>query len=88
MKKKAIMIKPEDDKNGEHNKDVLDALDVFSKIDMTSSKPYFCFFKKNNGEAHILTNIANKKNLDIMEKSFKDVMKEWRKELRKNGMDK
>ena len=58
--KKIIINKPD---KPEHNQD---ALEVFSKVDVSSGKPYFCFFKKNDGEAHILTNIANKKNLYII----------------------
>lgn len=59
----------------QHNQE---CLDKFSKEDIKSGKPYFCYFKENNGTNNIISNVWDKKNIDIIEKNFKNALKSWR----------
>lgn len=60
----------------QHNQGIVEK---FIEEDIPSGEPYFMFFKKNNGEQHILTNIYNIDNIKIIIKSFEITLKEFLK---------
>ena len=64
----------------QHNQGILEE---FIEKDMTSKKPYFCFIKKNNSRIHILSNVMEKENLEIIFKDFIRQFDSWIKERKK-----